>query len=186
MAVPLVIVVGLLLGGAGSSGPSSKPTAGAPLPTLTVSAPPSSDATTISTCAQVISALPLTLDGQALRLTVSKPASPSIVAWGDPAIVLRCGVARPATLKPGSSDQLFSALGASGPYFEVTRSGNANVYTFVDRAVYIDATVPAKYNSAPLPTLATAIAKTLPAVCKPPPGPGETPVPDDRLCSRRK
>lgn len=153
---------------------------------MTVSAPPSTDSATVSTCAAVISALPLTLDGQDIRRTVSTPASPSIVAWGNPAIVLRCGVARPKTLAPGSTDQLFSALGASGPYFEVTRSGDANVYTFVDRAVYIDVTVPAKYTSQPLPALASAIAKTLPAVCKPPAGPGEAPVPDDQLCSRRK
>ena len=102
MTVPVVVVVALLLdsGGPGSSSPSKLPSVA---PAVSVAAPPSSDDATIATCAQVISALPLQLDGQNLRRTTSNPPSPSIVAWGDPAIVLRCGVARPASLHPGST-----------------------------------------------------------------------------------
>ena len=119
----------------------------------------------MSTCANVISALPLVVAGEQVRRTVSDPASPSIVAWGDPAIVLRCGVARPASLKPGSSTVYVTGGVGSGPYYDVTTHDGANVWTTVDRAVYIEVTVPTKYNSAPLTAISQAIAKTLPAVC---------------------
>lgn len=183
MTIPLVVIVGLLLGGAGSNDrPASTPTVGAPLPAVTVSAPSRTDAGTVSTCAQVISALPLTLAGQEIRRTESTPASPSIVAWGDPAIVLRCGVARPKSLIAGSSASYFSATGQDGPYYDVTTSGGANVYTTVDRSVYIDVKIPTKYNSAPLPTVSRAIASVLPPICTVDPS-----EPDlGKLCTRRK
>lgn len=150
-----------------------------------MSAPPSTDSATPSDCARVIGAMQLTLAGQDVRQAVSDPSSPDLVAWGNPAIVLRCGVHRPAALHPGSTEQLFSALGASGPYFLVTRDGNANVYTFVDRAVYVELTVPATYQARPVPPVARALARTLPAVCLPQAAQGGAPVPTNRLCTHR-
>jgi hypothetical protein len=148
---------------------------------VTVSAPPATDAATVSTCAQVISALPLTLDGQNLRRTVSDPASGLIQAWGDPAIVLRCGVARPKTLVPGDSTQIYGVI-AGGPFYDVTSNNGANVYTSIDRAVYIEITVPQKYHSDPIVPVSKAIAKVLPAVCST--DPNEPDV--TKLCTRRK
>lgn len=184
MTVPLVVIVGLLLGGAGSSDkPSQSPSQGAVLPPATVSAPPSTDSATVSACAQVISALPLTLDGQDVRRTVSTPASGAIQAWGDPAIVLRCGVSRPAALHPGSSVQFQSGGSSRGPYYDVTSAHGANVWTTVDRAVYIAVTVPSKYQGGDvMPTVSRAIAKVLPAVCST--DPQEPDV--SKLCTRRK
>jgi hypothetical protein len=177
-------VVGLLLGGAGSShDPAPVPSAGAVLPAVSVAAPPATDAATVSTCAQVISALPLVLDGQNLRRTVSEPASGLIQAWGDPAIVLRCGVARPKSLTPGSTAEFQSGGVASGPYYDVTADNGANVWTTVDRSVYIAVTVPARYQGADvMPTVSRAIAKVLPAVCS-----TDSAEPDvTKLCTRRK
>jgi hypothetical protein len=183
VTVPLVIVVGLLLGGAGSSGPDATPTAGAALPAVTVSAPTSTDAATVAVCAQVISALPLRLAGQNVRGTVSTPPSPSIVAWGNPAIVLRCGVTRPKTLVPGSSVHFYSfGKATDDPYYDVTTSNGANVYTTVDRAVYVEVSIPATYTAAPIVTVSTAIAKVLPSVCS-----VDASEPDtSKLCTRRK
>ncbi len=178
-----MLVVGLLLGGAGSSDTSSHPSQGAVLPPATVSAPPSSDSATVSACAQVISAMPLTLDGQNVRRTVSTPASGAIQAWGDPPIVLRCGVSRPAALHAGSSAQFQSGGVAGGPYYDVTGAAGANVWTTVDRAVYIAVTVPSKYQGGDvMPTVSRAIAKVLPAVCST--NPQEPDV--TTLCTRRK
>jgi hypothetical protein len=183
VTVPLVLLVGLLLGLSGLGQPSAghSPSPGAPLPTLTVSAPARSDAATVSTCAQVISALPLRLQGQALRLTVSRPPSPSIVAWGDPAIVLRCGVAKPPELTPQLASSLFQ-VNHSVTVLPKKRSG-ATVFTVVDRVVYIDVTVPSSYRQPPLGPIADAIASVLPRpVCSTDPA-----EPDpDRLCTRRK
>lgn len=183
MTVPVVLALGLLLGGAGSDHGAQHPTAsGSVLPALSVSPPPSAGATTVSKCAQVISELPLTLDGQNLRETVSQPASGQVQAWGDPAIVFSCGVARPKTLVPGDSRNLISATGLAGPYYDVTAVNGAQVYTTVDRAIYISVTVPAKYHAAPMPTISRAIAKVLPAVCTTDPNTTDL----SKLCTRRK
>jgi hypothetical protein len=183
VTVPIALVVGLLIGGAGSSdhGAQHPSASGSVLPPISASAPPSTGAVTVSKCAQVISALPLTLGGQDLRRTVSNPPSGQIQAWGDPAIVFRCGVSRPSSLVPGSSAQLF-AFTHGGPFYDVTSSSGANTYTTVDRAIYIAVTVPRKYHSDPMPTLSRAIAKVLPAVCSTDPN-----EPDPaKLCTRRK
>jgi Protein of unknown function (DUF3515) len=165
VTVPLLVIGVIFLAAGKGSSPPSRTSSEGPLPAVTVSAPPSTDSRTISLCAQVISALPLTLDGQDLRRTVSNPASPSIVAWGDPAIVLRCGAGRPPDLRPGSSTVFPSVTGQGGPFYDVVSHDGSNVWTTVDRAVYVEVAVPAKYNSAPLPAISRAIAKILPAVC---------------------
>jgi hypothetical protein len=180
VTLPLVLVVALLLdkSGSGSGGSSSSPAALAP---VTVSAPASSDARTVSTCANVISALPLVLGGQDVRRTVSDPASPSIVAWGDPAIVLRCGVDRPASLKPNSGDFLVSV---NSVVFLPDKQSDATVFTVIDRAVYLDVTVPTSYAQPPLGPIATAIAKVLKPVCQAQSTGGPL-VPTKNLCTHR-
>lgn len=183
MTLPLIVIAALLLDRARSN-PSSPRSSGAALAPVSVPAPPSSDDRTVSTCANVISALPLVVAGQDLRRTVSDPSSPSIVAWGDPPIVLRCGAARPAELKPNSSTVFVTGGVASGPYYDVTTHSGANIWTTVDRAVYIEVTVPVEYNSAPLTPISQAIAKVLPAVCIA----GQAPVgttDQTKLCTRR-
>lgn len=52
-----------------------------------------------ASCAAVLAALPATIDGHDRR-RVTKAARASARAWGDPAIVLRCGVGRPASYTP--------------------------------------------------------------------------------------
>ena len=81
----------------------------------------------------------------------------------------------------------FSGLGyfaeIPGVIFDVQRSGDANVWTTVDRAVYVSVTVPSTYAAGPLPTLSRAIAKALPAVCRTQNDQGT--VPNSDLCTRR-
>ncbi|MGH8862034.1 MAG: DUF3515 domain-containing protein [Jatrophihabitantaceae bacterium] len=159
MTVPLIVVVGLLLGGAGSNGPSSAPSGPAVLPAVSAGAPQDTRAATVSTCARLISALPLRLAGLDLRRTESRPPSSSIVAWGDPPVVLRCGVARPAALHPGSSAQTITVDGVTllaEPTSATTR------YTVIDRSLYVDVDVPVRYHERPLAAIATAVAAVLP------------------------
>lgn len=182
VTLPLIVIAALLIDRAagGDPSPSSSPGVLAP---LTVSAPPVTDDKTVATCATVISALPLRLAGQDVRRTVSTPASPSVVAWGDPAIVLRCGVDRPAELAPGSST-VFVTGGTDHPYYDVQSSDGANVWTTVDLAVYLEITVPARYGSGPVTVLSKAIAPVLPAVCEA----GQNPTggtDQAKLCTRR-
>jgi hypothetical protein len=81
-------------------------------------------------------------------------------AWGSPAIALRCGVPRPAAMRPAS--ELVTVNGVSWfpqpPDRPVT-------FTAVGRRAYVEVTVPAKY--APpgdvLIELTAAIKAALPA-----------------------
>lgn len=51
-------------------------------------------------CIELGSILPVSLDNALLRST--RPDSPSTAAWGDPAIVMRCGVPTPSSYSPAS------------------------------------------------------------------------------------
>jgi hypothetical protein len=152
------------------------------LPPISASAPPS-DPAAVGPCAQVISRLPVQLDGRSPRIVHTTPSSSFVVAWGEPAIVLRCGVPRPARLRPGSAAQLFDVNGVN---FLPVRRGDETAFTAIDRAVYVEVDVPTSYTQPPLGPLATAIGRALPQVCKPQPLPGESPPPQNQLCTRRK
>jgi hypothetical protein len=153
-----VLLAFALTAGSGSSSNGPAPSTAV----VSVVAPtPSPD--TIEPCAQVLAALPVQLDGNDPRQVHPYPdTGAAAVAWGNPAIVLVCGVPRPPGLAVGSADNAFLV----GPvnWFE---SGDAKttVFTAVDRAVYIQVTVPKSYQQPPLVTLANAIAQALPAVC---------------------
>ena len=167
VALPLIALgaIGVAVGTSGPSGPAhhSAPS-GQPLPAVTAPAPPYA-ARFAAQCTKVLQRLPVQLHGLAPRVVHTTPDTPFVVAWGDPPVILRCGVGRPAALHPGSSAQLLSATGSAGPYFAVTRSGDDEVWTVVDRAVYIAIAVPARYASSPVPPLARAISAALPPVC---------------------
>jgi uncharacterized protein DUF3515 len=179
--VILALVIAAL--GVGGSGPDStaNPTAHA-LPALTPSAPPHA-AAEAPACNKVLEKLPVELGALPPRVVHAHPDTPYVVAWGDPAVVLSCGASRPKNLKPGSSDPFIAGGVDTGPFYDVTRVGNANVWTTVDRGPYISISVPSKYQGADvLPPLSTAIAKALPPVCSTDPA-----APDpDTLCDRRK
>lgn len=183
----MVVLVALLIANLTSSGgssPSSSPT-GAPLAPVTIAAPPSSPAAEVP-CRRLLEALPLRLNGLDPRQVVSDPSSPFVVGWGDPAVTLRCGVERPKDLHPGSSAQFIEIAqpnGTGGVYFDVTSSDHSQVYTSVDRSVYIEVTVPAQYAAGPVTTLSGVIARTLPPVCIGGVTPGQTNT--SKLCTRR-
>jgi Protein of unknown function (DUF3515) len=154
------------------------------LPPTSVSPPPNNPAAAAG-CAKVLSALPSQLAGLDQR-RISPPTSPYVVAWGDPAVVLRCGVGRPAGLTPGSTVQVFNAapVGGAPVYWLPVNEPSQNVFTTVDRSVYIQVTVPAAYPQPPLAPLSAAISSVLPAVCRVPEI-GQSAPPTASLCSRR-
>jgi hypothetical protein len=116
------------------------------------------------------------------RIVHTRPDTPFVVAWGDPAVVLACGTAKPKDLFAGSGFDFLAGGVSTGPFYDVTSSGGANVWTTVDRGPYISITIPARYQGSDvLPPLSKAIAAALPAVCETDPA---TPDPA-RLCTRR-
>ena len=183
--MPLVVIVGLALGiassGGGSSNQIGNPATGA-LPPVTASAPPHA-AAEAAPCTKVLEQLPVTLGKLAPRVVHTTPDSPYVIAWGDPPVVLRCGVDKPKDLYPGSSVEFVTAGPDTGPFYDVTSANGANVFTTVDRAAYISVTVPSAYQGADvMPPLSAAIAKALPAVCTTNSATADL----SKLCTRRK
>ncbi|MGI8335506.1 DUF3515 domain-containing protein [Actinomadura scrupuli] len=82
---------------------------------------------------------PHRLHGQTERTT--SPRSRLVAAWGSPAIALRCGVSRPAALRPAS--QLVTVNGIS--WFEEP-ADRPVTFTAVGRQAYVEVTIPAKYT----------------------------------------
>jgi Protein of unknown function (DUF3515) len=100
--------------------------------------PPSPGPATEARCSRLLDDLPDTVDGQQRR-DVS-PSDALAAAWGDPAIVLRCGVGRPAALTPQA--QLFEVNGVA--WFPEQLTGGY-VFTTYDRTAYVEVTVPDAY-----------------------------------------
>ncbi len=184
VVVLLALVFGLLAGTGSGPGHSSASSAPAALPALTPSAPPS-DPAAVAPCTKLLQNLPVHPDGLAPRAVHPHPDSEFVVAWGQPAVILRCGVARPADLHPGSTAGFVAvgqANGTGGVYFDVTSSGGDQIYTSVDRVVYVEISIPPTYHADPLVPLANAIAKAMPPVCV---GGQAGNTPSDKLCTHR-
>ena len=180
--MPLLVIaaVAIVSTTGGSSSKGSTP----PGP-LTLAAPPFATQQAAA-CTKVLTLLPVQLNKLAPRAVHTTPDTPFVVAWGDPAVILRCGVARPVSLKPGSSAQYFqNGNAANGPFFDVTKGKDGNVFTTVDRAAYVSITVPSAYQGATqVPPLSDAIAKALPAVCSVPDNNGNSGTLP--LCTQRR
>lgn len=181
MTVPFVVILALALGNA-TKHPTGAHDSGTPAPSvlapITVAAPPA-DPATAGPCTTLLTALPVQLGELRPRIVHPQPDSPFVVAWGDPPVVLRCGVARPSTLAAGSSDFV---LGVNGVNFFQSKHGKARVFTAIDRAAYIEVQVADSYAQPPLGPLADAIAKALPPICVVDPKVSDP----SKLCTYRK
>ncbi|MEJ7705186.1 MAG: DUF3515 domain-containing protein [Geodermatophilaceae bacterium] len=118
-------------------------------------------------CPTLMGGLPLTLADSRARPVRS--ASPYAAAWGDPPIVLRCGVPRPPGLAADSS--VFEINGVA--WF--TEPGEDDtVWTAVDREVYVDVRVPSGQASGPVALLSVVITDRLPMISQPSASPTPT------------
>ena len=123
-----------------------------PLPVVVPPVTPEAD----QYCPAVMSALPLELAGEASRPVQSD--SPFAYAWGEPPVVLICGVDRPAGWVVGAS-----AIQINGVQWYVdTADPDTTVWTAVDRPVYVEVSLPASVDSAPVTALTTELAQALP------------------------
>ncbi|MET8989066.1 DUF3515 family protein [Nonomuraea wenchangensis] len=95
--------------------------------------PPAPTGPAVAACDRLATLLPASLDG-AERGT-SEPRSPYVAVWGDGAIALRCGVARPARMAP--TDQLQEINGV-GWFADPERPA---LYTAVTDAAYVEVTI---------------------------------------------
>jgi hypothetical protein len=142
--------------GSGAPPPTASPAPAArTLPPLPVDPPPALPASGQKACRELVSALPVTLGDRPARPVDS--SSPYVAAWGEPPVVLRCGVPRPAALRPDSE-----VLDISGVTFFAAPRGATTAYTTVDRSVYVEVVAPSGEASGPAARLATAISRALP------------------------
>lgn len=92
-------------------------------------------------CRSLVGRLPKSVAGQERREV--SPPNALAGAWGDPAIVLRCGVPRPATFRPSSPCAEVDHVG----WFPEQRK---DVYRFttIGRSAYVQVEVPYDYQPA--------------------------------------
>lgn len=110
-------------------------------------------------CTRLHDALPGDLDDRDGRET--SPDSELTAAWGDPPVVLRCGVPRPAALTATSE-----VVEVDGVEWFLEESDGAFVFTTTGRRAYVEVRVPAGTPRAeatsPLVDLAPALTETIP------------------------
>lgn len=120
--------------------------------------PPTPDPAAAALCRAFVSALPRRLDG--IDPGPTEPRSPLVRAYGGGRYVVRCGVPRPADLRPTS--QLFTVDGVDWFVQEGPRRVRC---TAVGRAAFVELSLPAGESAAgPLVDLAGPVRRTLPAV----------------------
>jgi hypothetical protein len=121
---------------------------------------PLPDAKVTGYCTALHAKLPQKVDG--LPLHDLKPRSALTAGWGDPAIVLRCGVPRPAAdYDPSTWGTEVGGVSWSyqqGPH-------GSTVMTTTLRKAYVELALPRKYahDATPLSELAAAVSQTIPA-----------------------
>jgi Protein of unknown function (DUF3515) len=158
VVIALIVVVHLIGNGSGQRPAvvaGTTPSARAELPVLRVDVPPVTPQADAS-CPALMSTLPVELMGEPSRRVRSD--SPFAYAWGDPPVVLICGVAAPAGYVRGASTIQINDV----QWYVDTSAKDATVWTTVDRPVNVQVRLPASSDSAPVTSLTTQIAQALP------------------------
>jgi hypothetical protein len=108
-------------------------------------------------CAELLDALPEVVDGQQRREV--EPPDALAAAWGDPVIVLRCGVPEPERL---TSSSPCAEVNRVGWFAEQRRDGYR--FTTIGRTANVQVQVPYEYEPAAdaLVDVAFAVRSTVP------------------------
>jgi hypothetical protein len=159
VVVALVVLANVIGGSPADDEPAdvgATPTAQrADLPPLPVEVPPVTPEAE-AFCPALMGTLPLELTGELSRQVDSD--SLFAYAWGEPPIVLVCGVERPAGFVAG-----VSAIQIEGVQWYVdTTDPDTTVWTTIDRPAYVEISLPASVDSAPVTSLSPEIAAALP------------------------
>ncbi len=156
ITLPLVaIVVVIVLASVVRSRPDSS--VNDPLPVSSVDAPGAAS----PACAALAAALPEQLGGLQRRQLVQgdDPQLAGVAAWGEPAVVMRCGLPTPQELTCSATIQQVDQVA----WLPLTGSG-ATTYLAVDRSVRVALTIPdTETNTGPWQQMSQIIGSTLPA-----------------------
>ncbi|MFF8318041.1 DUF3515 domain-containing protein [Streptomyces bobili] len=127
---------------------------------------PSPSATVTELCRNLDRALPSAVDDQHRR--DPSPASALTAGWGNPAIILRCGVERPPKMtdpKVATGADPDAVAGGVNGVDWLMEKGNDGAYRFTtaSRLAYVEVTVPeGRDTSGVLIDLASAVKKAIP------------------------
>jgi hypothetical protein len=91
-------------------------------------------------CTELLAALPDVVDG--LQRRQVEPAGAYAAAWGDPAVVLRCGVGRPAGFDALSSCQITNGVAWFIPDSQITGKPEAITMTTIGRSPGVEVRLP--------------------------------------------
>lgn len=108
---------------------------------MRVPVPPTPPPAVARLCDALRDRLPAKLHGRSRRATT--PRSPLVTTWGSPAIMLRCGMPRPAALKPTSE-----LVDINGVSWLPVPPDRPVTFTAVGRLAYVEVTVPSAYQPA--------------------------------------
>jgi hypothetical protein len=95
-------------------------------------------------CERLVDALPGTVADEE-RQEVEDSASATAAAWGDPAIVLRCGVGEPASFDQFSTCQIVNGVAWYIPDEQITGSAADITMTTIGRKPGVEVAIPADY-----------------------------------------
>ncbi|MEO3749803.1 DUF3515 domain-containing protein [Streptomyces sp. B6B3] len=86
--------------------------------------------------------------GEQERRTLDQD-TPYAAVWGDPAIVLRCGVGRPEVITPGSDAYVLSpdSIEVNGVSWLIEEEADGLRCTTTGREVFVEVTVPDDYET---------------------------------------
>ena len=107
-------------------------------------------------CKSLVEALPSRVADQVQRRTTGSPLG---AAWGDPPIVLRCGVGRPHDYDPATGCQTANGLDWYVPAKGMNDQSVDVVMTTIGRDPSVEVTLPAEYRPP-----ATAMVDLAPAI----------------------
>jgi hypothetical protein len=96
-----------------------------------------------SNCSELVGALPDTVDGAARRDV--DPEDAPAAAWGDPPILLRCGVEMPREYDDFATCQETNGVGWFIPEEQMTGSPRAITMTTIGRDVNIEVSMPVEH-----------------------------------------
>jgi hypothetical protein len=163
IALAVAAVVAILIFAALRQAPATE----RPVAIVSVPAPQADSAD----CRRLVDALPERL-GDFRRATAAEPAPPAAAAWratpNGEAVILRCGLDRPAEFVLGSPLQVVDEVswfrvGEAGVDSESGADEGRSTWFAVDRPVYVALTVPAGSGPTPIQEISRLIAKSLPA-----------------------
>ncbi|MCZ7457770.1 DUF3515 domain-containing protein [Streptomyces sp. WMMC940] len=145
--LPFLPFAAVLLAAAGCSSTDAAPS-------VTVPAPPAEEK---ALCLALHKALPESVAGESRR--DPEPRSELTAGWGDAAIVLRCGVPRPAGLQSEQADGV--EVNGVDWYSEELEDGARFTTTY--RRTYVEVTLSDRFTDmGPLTDLAGPVARTVP------------------------